>query len=342
MDLAVNFEDFDSTESFLVLDMDKYDLILSMPWLEKHEPWIDWRGKAIGASRPAVSDIALVSNVPTSVRDWGARDGRQGAYAPEKVLGAAGSNEGVAMSLATRRETKAHCQACGIATTASPNAERRRPVWASTVAVPNGTDQVGTIGPQAAKVAEESAESILRREYHRSFDSVKANLQYAPVQALPGEIKYFSVKDDEGRERVISFQSRQLKTTERNYPVHDKVLRAMKWLSFFAEYNFPVEYKPGKLNVLADTLSRRPDYELAHVSRVTTDLYDRIRLAYQGDENYTPPVRFLPDGKEAKVDRLSPRQRAQLHCYELTDGLLHYRVDPEDPPRVVVPNDEDL
>ncbi|POM71017.1 Hypothetical protein PHPALM_12474 [Phytophthora palmivora] len=83
MDLAVKFEDFDSTESFLVLDMDKYDLILGMPWLEKHEPWIDWRGKAIGASRPAVSDRALVSNVPTSVRDWGARNGRQGAYRSE-------------------------------------------------------------------------------------------------------------------------------------------------------------------------------------------------------------------------------------------------------------------
>ncbi|POM69020.1 Gag protein [Phytophthora palmivora] len=41
MDLAVKFDDFYSTESFLVLDMDKYDLILGMPWLEKHEPWID-------------------------------------------------------------------------------------------------------------------------------------------------------------------------------------------------------------------------------------------------------------------------------------------------------------
>ncbi|KAB5587418.1 reverse transcriptase [Ceratobasidium theobromae] len=60
------------------------------------------------------------------------------------------------------------------------------------------------------------------------------------------------------------------------------------------------------------------------------------------DENYTPLVQFLSDGKDAKVDRLSPRQRAQLHRYELADGLLHYRVDPRDPPRVVVPNDEDL
>ncbi|POM69493.1 Inositol-3-phosphate synthase [Phytophthora palmivora] len=50
----------------------------------------------------------------------------------------------------------------------------------------------------------------------------------------------------------------------------------------------------------------------------------------------------VSDGKDAKVDRLSPRQRAQLHRYELADGLLHYRVDPRDPPRVVVPNDEDL
>ncbi|POM77115.1 Pol protein [Phytophthora palmivora] len=80
----------------------------------------------------------------------------------------------------------------------------------------------------------------------------------------------------------------------------------------------------------------RPDYELAHVSRVTTDLYDRIRLAYQGDENYTPLVQFLSDGKDAKVDRLSPRQRAQLHRYELAEALLHFRVEPRDPPRVVV------
>ncbi|POM76570.1 Pol protein [Phytophthora palmivora] len=178
MDLAVTFEDFDSTEWYLVLDMGKYGLILGMPWLEKHEPWIDWRGKAIGASRPAVSDGALVSNVPTSVWAWGARDGRQGAYAPEEVLGVTDSSEDIAMNLATGRETKAHCQACGIATTVSPNAESRRSVWASTVAVPDGTDQaateestkgvscvgkigpqVGNIGPQAAEAAGEDAES---------------------------------------------------------------------------------------------------------------------------------------------------------------------------------------
>ena len=33
--------------------------------------------------------------------------------------------------------------------------------------------------------------------------------------------------DAEGRERVIAFESRQLKAVEKNYPVHDKELLAM-------------------------------------------------------------------------------------------------------------------
>ncbi|KAE9149364.1 hypothetical protein PF004_g32930 [Phytophthora fragariae] len=75
-----------------------------------------------------------------------------------------------------------------------------------------------------------------------------------------------------------------------------------RWLSFFAEYNFRFEYKPGKLNVLADALSRRPDYELAHISQVTTDLYDCIGLGYRNDASLGPLVRFLAAGSDVKVE----------------------------------------
>ena len=94
--------------------------------------------------------------------------------------------------------------------------------------------------------------------------------------------------DTDGAERVVCYQSHQLKSAERNYQVHEKELLSMKyalvkfrvyllgdrpfivytdhaslrtainsphllqrmvrWLSFFAEYNFSVEYKPGQLN----------------------------------------------------------------------------------------------
>ncbi|GMF43586.1 unnamed protein product [Phytophthora fragariaefolia] len=40
---SVKFDDFNSVEPFIVLDMDeRYDLIPGMSWLAKHEPWIDW------------------------------------------------------------------------------------------------------------------------------------------------------------------------------------------------------------------------------------------------------------------------------------------------------------
>ena len=42
--------------------------------------------------------------------------------------------------------------------------------------------------------------------------------------------------------------------------------RVARWLSFFVEYHFEVKYKPEEQNALVDALSRRPDYELAHVT----------------------------------------------------------------------------
>ncbi|GMF52717.1 unnamed protein product [Phytophthora fragariaefolia] len=85
MDLSVKFEDFDITERFIVLTVDKYDLTLGIPWLEKHEPWIDCRGKAVEASRPTLSERALVSHAPTSVKSKSVCEDRQGASAPRHL-----------------------------------------------------------------------------------------------------------------------------------------------------------------------------------------------------------------------------------------------------------------
>ncbi|KAE9166940.1 hypothetical protein PF002_g28550 [Phytophthora fragariae] len=81
-------------------------------------------------------------------------------------------------------------------------------------------------------------------EAQQVFEAIKSSLQSAPILALPDEDRPFSVVcdasdfaigcallqvDAEGRERVVSFQSRQLKAAEKNYPVHDKELLAMKY-----------------------------------------------------------------------------------------------------------------
>ncbi|KAE8976274.1 hypothetical protein PF004_g24177 [Phytophthora fragariae] len=81
-------------------------------------------------------------------------------------------------------------------------------------------------------------------EAQQAFEVIKSSLQSAPILALPDEERPFSVVchasdfaigcallqvDAEGRERVVSFQSRQLKAAEKNYPVHDKERLAMKY-----------------------------------------------------------------------------------------------------------------
>ncbi|KAG3096107.1 hypothetical protein PI125_g16069 [Phytophthora idaei] len=67
------------------------------------------------------------------------------------------------------------------------------------------------------------------------------------------------------------------------------------WLSFFAEYDFRVEYKPGRLNVVvvADALSHRPDYavktayanriDVERVSAPSSSLIDDVKAAYASD-----------------------------------------------------------
>ncbi|POM69861.1 Putative retroelement [Phytophthora palmivora] len=127
-------------------------------------------------------------------------------------------------------------------------------------------------------------------------------------------------------------------------PRSQKDLR--KWLSLA---NYLHKYRTGYAELarpLSDLLKKDADWVW---ERQHQDAFDSIKASLRhapglalADKNYTLMVRFLSEGKDAKVDRLSSRQWAQLHCYELADGLLHYRVDPADPPRVVVPNDEDL
>ena len=69
------------------------------------------------------------------------------------------------------------------------------------------------------------------------FDVVKKSLASAPMLILPDDSKSFHVVcdasgfaigcalmqfDDGGGERVVRYQSRQMKPAEKNYPVHEK------------------------------------------------------------------------------------------------------------------------
>ena len=241
--------------------------------------------------------------------------------------------------------------------------------------------------------------------HQSAFAAIKQSLLEAPVLALPNGDKPFTVvcdasdfaigcalmqRDAAGVDRVISYQSRQLRPAERNYPVHDKELLAMKyalvkfrvhllggppfvvytdhaslrtatqsphlsqrmarWLSFFAEYQFKVEYKPGKFNILADALSRRPDFEgtaqqsevidFASINtRIESPIFDLIRSAYAADD-FCRHLRAYFRG-EVNASALPPRIRARIHRFSYEDDLLWFAVEDSTHLRVVVPHDAD-
>ncbi|KAF1317587.1 reverse transcriptase, partial [Globisporangium splendens] len=214
-------------------------------------------------------------------------------------------------------------------------------------------------------------------DHQMAFAEVKRSLREAPVLAIANHDKPFHVvcdasdyaigcalmqHDDEGHERVVSYQSRQLRPAERNYPVHDKELLAMKyslvkfrvyllgeerfaiytdhaslrtavktphlsqrmarWFSFFAEYNFVVHYKPGKTNILADALSRRPDYDpktksedtdgacrlcediQAIAVQATTTVREDIVEGYKSDETCQDLLKYFKDPSDKALQGL--------------------------------------
>ncbi|KAE8980405.1 hypothetical protein PR001_g24282 [Phytophthora rubi] len=137
-----------------------------------------------------------------------------------------------------------------------------------------------------------------------------------------------------------------------------------------AEYNFVVHYKPAKNNILADALSRRPDYDPRRLTRhqdipddddddddcatcVTLDinatvsspvlpLRQQIADAYEEDAFYAAIIRYLRKPTADTLAKLTRPTRDAITRYDLDGDLLTYAIDTFNTPRVVIPSDDDL
>ncbi|KAI5675744.1 hypothetical protein M9H77_06694 [Catharanthus roseus] len=132
----------------------------------------------------------------------------------------------------------------------------------------------------------------------------------------------------------IAYESRKLNETERRYTVQEKEMTAIihclrvwrhyllgsrfvimtdniatsyfqtqkklspkqaRWQDFLAEFDYSLEYKPGKANVVADALSRK--VELASISRVDSPLLKRIKEGLQQDSLAKNLIALVMEGK---------------------------------------------
>ncbi|GMF19232.1 unnamed protein product [Phytophthora fragariaefolia] len=114
--------------------------------------------------------------------------------------------------------------------------------------------------------------------------------------------------------------------------------RMARWLSFFAEYNFQFEYKSGRLNVVADALSRRPDYAahkadanaigVVRTSTPSSSLLDDVRSAYANDADAKPLLDYFAAPSDKSRQKLAKHFRARVRRYRVHDGTALQRSFP--------------
>ncbi|KAI3470592.1 hypothetical protein Pfo_027255 [Paulownia fortunei] len=166
-----------------------------------------------------------------------------------------------------------------------------------------------------------------------AFDDLKATVSSEPILVLSDFDKLFELHtnaSDFAIEGVlmqeghpIAFESRKLNDIERRYTVQEKEMMAIihclrvwrhyllgshfiiktdnlspkhaRWQDFLAEFDYILEYKPGKANVVADALSRKA--ELAAVSLAKGEIMDRIKQGLEQDLLARELKKLVVEGK---------------------------------------------
>ncbi|GJT17463.1 putative reverse transcriptase domain-containing protein [Tanacetum coccineum] len=173
-------------------------------------------------------------------------------------------------------------------------------------------------------------------EQELAFQTLKDKLCNAPVLALPDRPKDFVVYYDASRiglgcvlmqrGKVIAYASRQLKTHGKNYTTHDlelgAVMFALKiWRHYlygtkklFSDYDCEICYHPGKVNVVADALSRKERVKPKRVRAMNMTLQSSIK------------DRILAAQKEA-IDEFAGLQKGLDEMIkQRSDGTIYYNM----------------
>ena len=185
---------------------------------------------------------------------------------------------------------------------------------------------------------------------------------------------------EERSKHPVAYISRKMNSAERNYPVQEQELLALiyalkkwrhyvsgttiraytdhqslvlwhtfknlagrkaRWVLELSQYNVELVYKPGLENIVADTLSRRPDHVSINnlaISEAKSNLLTRIREKYASDSCFKDLVAHF----QSKNEEVPRRLRSVIKWYRYHNDLLWYVRYPNEEPRICLPRDAAL
>jgi len=178
-------------------------------------------------------------------------------------------------------------------------------------------------------------------------------------------------QEESGILKPITFISRKLNRHEKNYATHEKetlaivyavtklrhylhgpkvrVLtdhhsirylstqpnlsqRQVRWVEKLQEFDLEYIYRPGKLHIPADALSRSP-HLLNHMQQSDANMIRKIKESYVGDSSFSKIISSLT--APAEVPRPLTTKK-----YSWIDGLLYLKTGPE--PRLCIPDSREI
>ncbi|KAL5746198.1 hypothetical protein ACOSP7_027344 [Xanthoceras sorbifolium] len=220
-----------------------------------------------------------------------------------------------------------------------------------------------------------------------AFDRLKAMLVEAPVLIQPVSGKDYVIYSDASHHglgcvlmqegKVVAYASRQLKSHELNYPIHDLELAAIvfalkiwrhylygekcyiytdhkslkylptqrelnlrqrRWMELIKDYDCIIDYHPGKANVVADALSRKALFTLKAMN---------VYLQLNPDSALVAELICRPSLIQQIAEKQKQDARIQRICEQIPEGKhpdFSIRIDGivcfRD--RICIPEDEEL
>ena len=106
-----------------------------------------------------------------------------------------------------------------------------------------------------------------------------------------------------------------------------------RWLEKLADFDFNLYYKPGRTNIVADALSRKPYLNVIDTNTITYDLKDELKKELKEDTNFKDIYEKLQNNEEIKEE-----EEHRYKHYKLKDGLLLFTTTlSEDEERICIP-----